>query len=291
MGVLSEPTCWHCGARLESAGAKCTSCLPPVSAIELELPVGTINTHVRCVRCGYDLHGLPVEGVCAECECPVRRSLELDSLGNADPHYLRSLRLGATLFCAGCVFGVGSSILSWVSMYWPLIRLPQTLSFLIWIVTVLVTYSGFYFLSRPDPAHRCARWWSDSAVLARALLVLLLIGQLAQILHQLNSTVLGSNMLARQIMLLMTFLQAGFLGACAVYMRGLFVRIGRRSQAEFARMLIWLLPLLCVAGLCIPTHVVCQLLLVGLLWPLRKDLGEILQRQSEAAAVPNRYAP
>lgn len=291
MGAQSELTCWHCGSRLESPGARCTSCVPPVSAIEIELPVATINTHVRCVRCGYDLHGLPVDGVCAECECPVRRSLEIDNLGNADPHYLRSLRLGATLFCAGCAFGVGSSILSWVSMYWPSMRLPQALTFLIWIFTLLVTYSGFYFLSRPDPAQRGGSWSPDSRVLARVALVLRLIVQLVLILHQFNSAGAGSNVPARLMLGSMTLLQAVFLGACAHYVRGLFVRIGRHSLAQAARMFIWLLPVLCLVGLYVPTFVVYQFLLVGLVWPLRKDLGAMLQRPPEASTTPNRYAP
>ncbi|MCX5691051.1 MAG: hypothetical protein NTV94_14905 [Planctomycetota bacterium] len=291
MGAQSELTCWHCGARLESAGARCTSCVPPVSAIELELPLYTINTHVRCVRCGYDLHGLPVEGACAECECPVRRSLELDSLGNSDPHYLRSLYLGATLFCAGCAFGAGSSILSLAASYWRVMRFPQTLSFLIWIFTVLVMYSGFYFLSCPDPAQRGARWSPDSRVLARVLLMLLLIAQLFMMMQQLNSAVVGFNVPAGLMMVVMVLLQAAFLGACAAYVRGLFVRIGRHARAEVAQKFIWQLPILCGVGFCIPTNVVCQILLLGLLWPLRKDLAAMLQHPHEAPATQNRYAP
>lgn len=291
MGVLSGLTCWHCGSRLESAGARCTSCVPPVSAIELELPLYTINTHVRCVRCGYDLHGLPIEGTCAECQCPVRRSLELDHLGNADPQYLQSLRWGVTLMCAGCAFGAASAILIWLGTVFGLFSLHQTTNLLFVTSTLLMVAAGFYSLSRSDPAHRDARWQPDARMLARGLLVLLLISHVIMLLQQLNAGMSGSIVRARLLIVLTALLQAGFLSACVAYVRGLYIRIGNFWRADVARRFVWQIPILWPIGFCIPADLISLLLFLWLLWPMRRELTTMLEPPPRAAAASNRYAP
>ncbi|MBS0190720.1 MAG: hypothetical protein U0573_02360 [Phycisphaerales bacterium] len=60
-----------------------------------------------CAECGYELRGLPSEGMCPECGASIAASLARRSLGLAAPHYVRSLRTGTDLtLWALALFGV-----------------------------------------------------------------------------------------------------------------------------------------------------------------------------------------
>jgi len=53
-----------------------------------------IDHHAPCLRCGYDLASLPLEGVCPECALPVSRSVSGDLLRFADPRWSRRVHRG-----------------------------------------------------------------------------------------------------------------------------------------------------------------------------------------------------
>lgn len=59
-------------------------------------PVGAAPD-VPCIRCGYSLLGLPVQGVCPECGAPVAESLRGDRFRYSRPSYVRALHAGAFL--------------------------------------------------------------------------------------------------------------------------------------------------------------------------------------------------
>jgi hypothetical protein len=57
----------------------------------------TVRDDHPCTGCGYNLHILPLRGVCPECSRPVIHSLSLNQLVFADPQWLRRVRRGVKL--------------------------------------------------------------------------------------------------------------------------------------------------------------------------------------------------
>ena len=66
-------------------------------AVPVEGPDGTIQQHMACRRCGYNLRGLTLDMACPECSTPVGDSVHGDLLAFADPDWLDRLRLGTTI--------------------------------------------------------------------------------------------------------------------------------------------------------------------------------------------------
>lgn len=80
-------------------------------------PSTTVDADRYCLVCGYSLRGLDWSGVCPECGAAVDRSLRGDPLRNADPTYLKRLRLGSRMlmlpvYCvlAGFPLALGAGI-------------------------------------------------------------------------------------------------------------------------------------------------------------------------------------
>lgn len=68
----------------------------------------------KCRKCSYELRGLRVGGVCPECGEPiraVRRSLGARDgrMTEADPSYVKSIRLGFRLMCLGIVVSIAAA--------------------------------------------------------------------------------------------------------------------------------------------------------------------------------------
>ncbi len=123
-------------------------------AVEVDLP---------CVRCGYQLRGLPVSGKCPECGGEVRRSLMGDLLMFADAGYVRVLLIGAVLAEAGIVLalgaifgGLGLLVVVSATDLMPGLRPETAVS---WVAGVgglgfgFLTLAGWVMLSTPDPGR------------------------------------------------------------------------------------------------------------------------------------------
>ena len=54
----------------------------------------TIVADLQCIQCGYNLRGLATDKLCPECGTPIERSRRGDLLNDADPDWLKKLRLG-----------------------------------------------------------------------------------------------------------------------------------------------------------------------------------------------------
>src|SRR3954465_5592423 len=59
------------------------------------------NITVPCVRCGYELRGLPGSALCPECSYPRWQSVQGNRLASADPDYLARLHWGAVVALVG----------------------------------------------------------------------------------------------------------------------------------------------------------------------------------------------
>lgn len=76
---------------------------PPIPAAE---PPPVVQYDCSCARCGYNLRGLLLSGVCPECAAPVAVSLEGRVLRFADRNYLKSLDFGLTILLCSIWFYV-----------------------------------------------------------------------------------------------------------------------------------------------------------------------------------------
>ena len=84
--------------------------------------VGVVRIHVPCVRCGYDLHGSPAPGPCAECGHPIEETLRfvIDPASSAVRPLAHPERLGRVLVS----LAAGAIVLA--AMFW----IPQGLAFI-----------------------------------------------------------------------------------------------------------------------------------------------------------------
>ena len=107
--------------------------------------------HLRCADCGYDLHSLPEDGTCPECGTSIGESIRRQT-GVA---WLRRARSGLTLYIAGAVVGL------LLSLSWVLARmlLPQQLVLWFSLSSLaalaahgLQAYAAFRITARPPRA-------------------------------------------------------------------------------------------------------------------------------------------
>lgn len=60
-----------------------------------------VDRSTLCVKCGYELRGLPIGGVCPECTTIIAESLKGRWLQSSDPHYLKKLLSGNIIAFVG----------------------------------------------------------------------------------------------------------------------------------------------------------------------------------------------
>jgi hypothetical protein len=126
---------------------------------------GVVESDLRCLRCGYNLRGLSVDGRCPECGAGVRDATRGRSLYYADATWVRYLAGGVRLILWGVVvaaLGVAAAVVvkQWIGPPGWLPILPAY-----GIVTL-----GQWRLAAPDPAGTDAasfeRRWLRVAIVA-----------------------------------------------------------------------------------------------------------------------------
>jgi hypothetical protein len=134
--------------------------VPPPSGLASAFARPTISTHPPCVKCGYDLQGLLLDGVCPECGEAVRSSLSIETLGHLPPEQLKALRRGAACVQWGVVvFGVSVPL--------AFMRSEATPTGSGWIVVILLVAAhvgsvvlsaiGWWMLTQPR-----GPWWTGA---------------------------------------------------------------------------------------------------------------------------------
>ncbi len=118
-----------------------------------------IDAPLSCVRCDYDLRGLPIEGRCPECGVPVEVSQrERRRLADAAVPYVNTLYAGAWLVVIAIVLGVlavaeyffGAAILTWIlptasPVAWDAVFVGIAIS------AILTGALGWWWLAAPNP--------------------------------------------------------------------------------------------------------------------------------------------
>ncbi|NUQ53948.1 MAG: hypothetical protein HUU19_14790 [Phycisphaerales bacterium] len=113
-----------------------------------------LDRDVACVRCSYNLRGLPANRNCPECGEPIANSIKGFMLQDASPEYRGKLKLGLSLVLNGIlllvVVMVGSIVLGYVagSAAWPRI-IANGVGFLVGCIMLL----GYWKYTEPDPGY------------------------------------------------------------------------------------------------------------------------------------------
>lgn len=278
---------------------------------------GIVDADRPCLRCGYNLRNLAVEGVCPECGAPVARSLRGNLLEFSDRAYVADLRRGCTLVEIGLVADMLGGLAVIVLTVVLLVRqgsiisgspAPPSLGSLsmeqfgrmVDAVSSLIAIFGWWLITTPDPGIV----GPDMDVRARRVLRVLLVVSAASAAASLGITFipgmgskafsivgLGNSsfspaLLAATIVGLTTVLvRAASFFAKILYLKHLAARIPDGSLLSVCKVYIWLIPLLSTVGyalFCIGPLIANVLFLMHVN-RYRTELGRILARMEPPA--------
>ncbi len=149
---------------------------PPAELESVLDEQGCLNVDVPCRACGYNLRGLPWSGHCPECGLPVGRSTYGDLLQFCDPAWLERLRRGVTVILWGALALVLALVVGRVLAI--TLRLPIIYPLVTLGASILTLY-GTWLVTEPDPSGLGEREYGTLRRLARAALLIGLLGTLA----------------------------------------------------------------------------------------------------------------
>ncbi|MHC5005373.1 MAG: hypothetical protein ACYTJ0_19905 [Planctomycetota bacterium] len=253
-------------------------------------PGGTVEDERYCVRCSYDLRGLPVTGNCPECGTPVARALQGDLLEYSSPEYLGSLARGITIVL---VASIGQFVLMMLAVVIGFaaatgrldLRAIELLAGWIEASLSLVVIYGWWLFSIPDPAVITEDTGANARKVLRVCVVVSAAGVIAtNVMKQTSTTVPGASNVAdvlsgvAAVPAVLASLVLFF--ASLLYVRWLARRIPDRKVDEDARRYLWLLPLLYIVLACVVVGpFIATIMYLLLLNRVRIAIGTIRERQ------------
>jgi hypothetical protein len=246
--------------------------------------------HAPCNQCGYDLHGLPLDGNCPECSRPVAISLQGDELRFAATPYLETVSKGLKIYyVTGVVLiamGVLKIIVGIAAALATGVKDPFDEYFeLVDVGLAIAGLVGFYYFTSPDPGRLAVEAPRSARVLARVGLVLSFIGSVSQLFTVVSPVTVTQPLTAAGIVSILVA-SCSFIGFIMFFFYGLrytewvFRRVPDVESVLTCRKYMWLLPLIAILGSCL---VVGPLVAMGmhlaLLWKLRKFITPILEER------------
>ncbi|MFN9132239.1 MAG: hypothetical protein ACK5XO_06080 [Phycisphaerales bacterium] len=261
-----------------------------------------VTAQQPCIRCAYNLVGLPIVGKCPECGTPVQDSLRGILLAYASPEYLSSITRGlqfilgaiiASILLAFVNFAISFGLVSAnasqgtqsaVSLGTSGVSLIITIVSLIGYMAYTIPDPGYSGLERPNSARTIAR----IAVLIQAgvslfsflLPLVLLTGGLGGV----SPTILGG--LAVLLILASVVSIVSFLvQICAIlrYTSWLYSRLPDSVMEQRARRYVWLVPVVAIVG--------APLLFLGPLIALVMYYNTLSTLRTRAMVIMNAQTP
>lgn len=246
---------------------------------EAGVPDGT-----RCVGCGYELAGLPEDGVCPECGIEVERSLKGELMLKASPGYLAMLHRGSVVALAALLlqvlnlfasvfFGMAFSMMG----YGPVVSLLLVFAFVQFGLGGLFLL-GWWMLSTPLPSLKDAPQANRARVWVRWLLVAsaVLLGVRAGLMLVLSMGGVWPDpiSMAMLVLVLVAWL-AGYVSQM-LYLAWLAGRIPDTSMRNRATLLAWLGPVVFLVGA--PLLLLGPLVAVVMYWNLLDRFRQAFKR-------------
>lgn len=274
--------------------------VPPVIASPDEAPVpigadGNLTADRACVRCGYNLRGLPRAGVCPECSTPVADSLRTKVLKYSSPEYLAKLHRGVFLVQTAIII----QILMGFAVFGAAIALKGALAQLQWIagfvglLIAAMSLYGWWLFSELDPGYT----GQDQGTTPRKVIRLAVIAggaaALLSVLADLLSPSASATPGAAPVSVMHMVAGVVSIGAGAVqyfasmlYLQWLAKRVPNEKAGKRAKNLMWLGPVLLTVGIILIGlgPIIALVLYWNLLDWFRKDLKRIRGEQVDAPA-------
>lgn len=245
-----------------------------------------------CISCGYDLAGLPRDGVCPECGTPIERSYAPDLLENRSIEFLMQLRSGLSLVVWSILTQVALKLLAFTGgiaamtmgfappSSQPIFELFTRAVGL--VLTILVLW-GWWRITTPDPS----RAGTDLDVKPRKVIRVAVVLQAAVGLAGLAfaAAYVGTQAISNTLAIIALGVGLAYglawivqFFAVMLYLQWLARRIPDPKLHGEARQFMWLGPLLYVVGaFCLGLGpVVAMILYLMMLFTLRKHLTNIL---------------
>jgi hypothetical protein len=249
-----------------------------------------------CMACGYDLAGLPRDGLCPECGTLVAQSYAPDLLENRSIGFLTQLRsglafvvygllaqivLGVLVFLAGLGRGLAVPTVAG-SAWFPFFDLLTQVAGLGLSVLVLL---GWWRITTPDPA----RAGTDLDVKPRQIIRVTVVLQAAVQLMSLVPSVLVMTSTSISVSLVNVVIALALVSGLAwvvqffavmIYLQWLARRVPDTKLYTDAKRFMWLGPVLYIVGaFCMGIGPLIALILyLVMLFTLRKHLTAILLR-------------
>jgi hypothetical protein len=227
------------------------------------LPPGAIAVEVDrpCVRCSYNLRGLPVQGVCPECGTPVEQSLKGILLRFAAPEYLAAVESGLALVLYGILLQIILMVAEVIAGFAAAASrtspaLVQTAANLIGLVPVAMILVGYWRFTQPDPGFQGIEPPASARSVARVTVIVQAIANVISVVIALGVASAPGGGPAATVMTGV----AGLLGFVALaawavqffaimrYTRWMAGRVPDRFIVDRTRTYVWLLPLLSTVG-------------------------------------------
>lgn len=251
-----------------------------------------------CIGCGYDLAGLPREGLCPECGAPVAQAYAPDLLENRSVGYLLQLRSGLTMVVTGilCNIGLmliavaigaasrfGSSLPGGAASAWG--TSVQLITQLLGLGLSVLVLLGWWKITTPDPS----RIGAGLDVKPRQIIRVAVVVQVATSLVGLLPIAAEMGSPPAAIPLAFATMGIGLVGTAAwitqffaamLYLQWLARRVPDDKLHADTKRFMWLGPLLYVVG-CVLLGlgpIVALVLYLLMLFTLRKHLTLILAR-------------
>ena len=207
--------------------------------------VAAVNSsHVECIDCGYDLHGLDEAGQCPECGTPINDSIRGNLLAYADREWLTQLRRGTeALRFATALAIIGTVVQRFAAE--AAIEAMGPRAFLISagvfrMLVSLVWIGGLFALTAPEP-RRTELVHEDPVTLRRLMRTcagISLIGAGLELVIHFAPESLWVEQLAVAVLLTWPMTVAAFVGVF-LYYRRLAYRIPNKDLARQARVVMW----------------------------------------------------
>lgn len=109
---------------------------------------GALEKDMFCSRCGYNLRGLTLEGLCPECGSPVSRSVHGNLLRFAHPEWINKLRKGIAVKLWGMLIGLGIGVIAGISV---VLAMPPVIISIVSLVGGLFGLWATFLITTPEP--------------------------------------------------------------------------------------------------------------------------------------------
>lgn len=248
-----------------------------------------------CIKCGYDLTGLPQTGACPECGTRVADSLRGLLLRYSSPEYVAKLHRGVFMVVAAIIVQLLTSIgMFFVGMLGGMgVAAPAGVAILLQLVSSgasLVILVGWWLFSEPDPRYTGGNDGSTARKVLRVTLVIYGCSTLLTLTSAFLAPQQAGVGLAAAGLALVAAL-AGLIAwavnyfASMRYVGWLAQRIPNDHAQKRAKLLLWLGPLLSTVGILALGlgPLIALVLYWNLLDEIRKDLKAIRKEQGALA--------